>query len=112
MSQAGRGLISCEINVCRWWETSPPGGDRVLESMCETGPWDTTGPLLPLITAVRVCESRTLTSDIAVASAQSYFPSLHPSPWVRNCGRAGRKDLVAQQDWLSQARTQAQVLLV
>lgn len=44
MSQAGKGLISGEINVCRWWETSPPGGDRVLASMCETGPWDTTGP--------------------------------------------------------------------
>lgn len=51
-----------------------------------------------------------LTSDIAVASAQSYLPSVDPSPWVRNGGRAGREDAVAQQGWLGQAGTQAQVL--
>lgn len=48
----GKGLISGRINVCRGWETSPPGSDKVLASMCETGPWDTRVALLPLIVSL------------------------------------------------------------
>lgn len=72
---------------------------------------DTAGTLLPVIVATQVCDSMTWTSAIAVASTQSYLPSPDLSPWVRNWGRLGRKDLVAQQDWLSSARTQVWVYL-
>ncbi|PKU43282.1 hypothetical protein llap_6419 [Limosa lapponica baueri] len=60
-----------------WSVLSPPAA----HGMCfgKAMKLDTTDTLLPLIVAMRMSESMTLTSDIAVASAQSYLPSFDPS---------------------------------
>lgn len=74
-----------------------PGGDSILECVCQTDPWGTTAALLPLIVPPWQwrCVSVMLTSDSVGANAQTQFlPSTFLHKWGKSfppLGERGRQ---------------------